>query len=211
MADNQYFKDLGFRVTEDYGWRMCDGKKEFHPGVDLVTSPSHAPIKAFTSGTVVFAGDASKRGTGYFGFGNAVGIKDKYDCVHVYGHLSEVSVKVGDKVKVHDVIGKQGSEGKSSGEHLHYEIRKEPVYVADKQKRCYVPEEYLLQFDAVEAKKTKEVHEGKPKGTFYKIKAGDTISVIAKHYNTTGDAIVKLNPDIKNINKIRAGKIIRVV
>lgn len=211
MANNEYFKKLGYRVTDDYGWRVYDNKREFHPGVDLVASPSHAPIKAFTSGTVVFAGDASKRGTGYFGFGNAVGIKDKYDCVHVYGHLSKVSVKVGDKVKLHDVIGNQGSEGKSSAEHLHYEVRKEEEYVADRQKRCYVPEEYLLQFDAVEAKKTQEVKEGKPKGTFYKIKPGDTISGIAKHFNTTGDTIMKLNPDIKNVNKIKAGKIIRVV
>jgi murein DD-endopeptidase MepM/ murein hydrolase activator NlpD len=158
MGDNKYFKDLGYRVTSPYDWRTIkkNGKvvKEFHCGVDLVWKKPQGELASFTDGEVIFAGEAIT-GSGYGGFGNAVAIKDKNGAVHVYGHVLKVLVKKGDKVKKGQPICIQGNKGISvgvahdgylAGEHLHYEIRKSATYVEDREKRCYVPDEYLIKF-----------------------------------------------------------------
>lgn len=154
MGDNKYFKDLGFRVTSVYGWRTIAGAKEFHPGVDLVGKPQ-CELKSFTDGEVIFAGEGVK-GSGYGGFGNAVAVKDKNGCVHVYGHILKWLVKKGDKVKKGQALCIQGNTGRSfgtahdgylPGEHLHYEIRKSTTYVEDREKRCHIPDDYLLKFN----------------------------------------------------------------
>lgn len=63
-------------------------------------------------------------GSGFGNYGIVVAIKDDKGYLHVYAHLSSVAVKVGQKVKQGDLIGRQGSTGISSGAHLHYEVRK---------------------------------------------------------------------------------------
>ncbi|NGQ94993.1 M23 family metallopeptidase [Brevibacillus sp. SYP-B805] len=118
-----------YRVTSTYGPRISPitGKTEKHTGIDLVkrTGGKNAPIEAFVSGTVIRAEEVPEgvRGTGYGGFGLVVAIKDKYGVQHMYAHLSKAHVKVGDCVKAGQVIGLQGRTGKSTGEHLHYEVR----------------------------------------------------------------------------------------
>ncbi|NNV04745.1 M23 family metallopeptidase, partial [Brevibacillus sp. MCWH] len=81
------------------------------------------PIKSFTNGTVVYSG-WGRPGTGYNNYGKVVAIKDEYGQTHVYAHLSNISVGLGSKVKAGTVIGHEGSTGRSTGSHLHYEIRR---------------------------------------------------------------------------------------
>ena len=154
MGNNKYFKDLGYRVTSTYDWRVLDKGKEFHPGVDLVGKPQ-CEIGSFCDGEVVFAGEAIK-GSGYGGFGNAVAVKDKNGCIHVYGHILKWLVKKGDKVKVGQKLCVQGNTGRSigtahdgylPGEHLHYEVRKSATYVEDREKRCHIPDDYLIKLN----------------------------------------------------------------
>ena len=57
------------------------------------------------------------------GYGNYVIIDHGNEFITLYGHLSEVDVEIGDEVKKGDVIGKMGSTGFSTGDHLHIEIR----------------------------------------------------------------------------------------
>lgn len=88
--------------------------------------PTGTAIGANVAGTVVYAGWGNK-GTGYGGYGYAVGVKDANGHVHVYGHLSGVNVKVGQKVSLGTLLGKSGNTGQSKGAHLHYEVRKNGV------------------------------------------------------------------------------------
>ncbi|NRS50952.1 peptidoglycan DD-metalloendopeptidase family protein [Brevibacillus sp. HB2.2] len=113
-----------YRVTSPYGPRMSplNRKQEFHTGIDLV-KPAYAKIQAFVAGTVVYA-NMGQAGTGVGGFGNTVIIKDKDNHLHLYAHLSDYCVSVGQFVVQGQVIGRQGNTGKSSGQHLHYEVRK---------------------------------------------------------------------------------------
>ncbi|MEC0093428.1 M23 family metallopeptidase [Paenibacillus macquariensis] len=114
-----------FRLTSPFGMRMhpVDKVMRFHRGVDLVISPSNGNIKAFVAGEVLHA-KMGATGSGFGNYGNLVAIRDDKGYLHVYAHLSSISVKGGQKIDKDQVVGKQGNTGKSSGAHLHYEVRK---------------------------------------------------------------------------------------
>ncbi|WP_285853056.1 peptidoglycan DD-metalloendopeptidase family protein [Paenibacillus sp. MER 180] len=114
---------FGFRITSPYGYRNdpFTGNATFHTGIDLVKAHK-APIFAFASGEVVHAREG-QAGTGFGGFGVVVAIKDERGALHCYAHLDSCSVKVGQPVKAGQEVGKQGTTGRSTGSHLHYEVR----------------------------------------------------------------------------------------
>jgi len=87
----------------------------FHSGLDLA-GPIGAEIHCTADGTVTAAG---RNG----GYGNAIDIDHGFGISTRYGHLSEIRVHEGQVVKKGDVIGVQGSTGRSTGPHLHYEVR----------------------------------------------------------------------------------------
>ena len=93
---------------------------KMHYGIDFNCAKG-TPIQATGNGTVEWAG---KRGD----YGNCVIIDHGYGYKSLYGHLSEINrknIKVGQKVKRGENIGKVGSTGRSTGDHLHYEIHKD--------------------------------------------------------------------------------------
>lgn len=105
-------------VSSKYGTRLDPFLKtpREHHGVDLVGSYL-AKITAPADGKIVFVGSKS-------GYGNVIIIEHDYGLKTVYGHLNSFNVKKGDKVKRGDLLGLQGSTGRSTGQHLHYEIIK---------------------------------------------------------------------------------------
>ena len=101
-----------FKVSSGYGPRAGG----FHKGIDFA-APLGTPIPAQYGGTVVQAGPAS-------GFGNWVVIKPSGASVDtIYGHMKRMKVKTGQHVKAGQIIAWVGSEGQSSGPHVHYELR----------------------------------------------------------------------------------------
>lgn len=101
-----------FKVSSGYGPRSGG----FHKGIDFA-APLGTPIPAQYGGTVVQAGPAS-------GFGNWVVIKPSGASVDtIYGHMKRMKVKTGQHVKAGQIIAWVGSEGQSSGPHVHYELR----------------------------------------------------------------------------------------
>ncbi|WP_208590563.1 peptidoglycan-binding protein [Gracilibacillus suaedae] len=154
----------GYRITSPYGYRIhpIRGSRDFHAGVDLVKS-HRAPIRAFTSGTVIYAG-FGKNGTGLGGYGNVVLIRDRNNRAQLYAHLDSVAVKGSQTVSHNQVIGYQGQTGYVTGSHLHYEIRKKVEaappygYRADKPSSTVNPMSYLNQFSS--NKTLKERSEG---------------------------------------------------
>jgi len=103
-------------VSSPFGKRLDPFLKipRVHHGVDLVGSYL-SNIYAPADGRVVFVGTKS-------GYGNVVMIEHDYGVKTVYGHLNKYFVKVGQKIKRGDIIAAQGSTGRSTGQHLHYEI-----------------------------------------------------------------------------------------
>lgn len=118
---------IGKDVTSPFGNRRDPflGRLALHSGIDFRFSPGEK-IRPSAPGKVISAG-----WTG--GYGNMVEVDHGNGISTRYGHMSQVLVKVGDTVDRNDVIGLAGSTGRSTGTHLHYEVRQDghavdPVY-----------------------------------------------------------------------------------
>jgi murein DD-endopeptidase MepM/ murein hydrolase activator NlpD len=104
----------GVKTGGNFGKRrVLNGKSNSpHSGVDL-PSPTGTPVHAAQNGRVILAEEL------YFA-GNTVIIDHGFGIYTLYGHFSEIDAKVGDEVKVGDVIGKVGATGRVTGPHLHW-------------------------------------------------------------------------------------------
>jgi murein DD-endopeptidase MepM/ murein hydrolase activator NlpD len=104
-------------LTSTMGSRRdpINGARDFHPGLDI--SADHgSPVYATADGTIA---QAAREGA----YGNLVVIDHGYGLETRYGHLSAYRVQPGAQVKRGDVVGLVGSTGRSTGSHLHYEVR----------------------------------------------------------------------------------------
>ena len=108
----------GAQISSRFGQRKDPflGRLAFHSGIDFRTRTG-TPVHASGAGTVVSAG---RNG----GYGNMVEVDHGHGLTTRYAHLSKVLVKKGQRVMAGDVIAKSGNTGRSTGPHLHYEIRK---------------------------------------------------------------------------------------
>lgn len=108
-----------FIMNSRFGYRsdpVRRGRVEFHPGIDFKGRRGDA-VKSTADGKVIIAG-------WFQGYGKCVKIRHKNNLETLYGHLSKVNVKEGQMVNTGQVIGLVGSTGHSTGNHLHYEVRK---------------------------------------------------------------------------------------
>lgn len=103
--------------SSSYGWRVDPfrGNRAFHEGLDF-TARSGTPIRAAADGIVTVAGKLSA-------YGNLVKLNHGAGLETRYAHASKLLVKTGDRVVKGQVIALVGSTGRSTGPHLHYEIR----------------------------------------------------------------------------------------
>lgn len=113
----------GARLTSGYGMRHHPilGGQRMHSGLDLAL-PYGSPIRATADGTVISAGWAG-------GYGLAVKLDHGGAVETLYGHMSRLAVRAGQSVRKGQVIGFVGSTGRSTGPHVHYEVRRNSVAV----------------------------------------------------------------------------------
>ncbi|WP_432188893.1 peptidoglycan DD-metalloendopeptidase family protein [Streptomyces sp. Tue6028] len=115
------------RITSPYGMRMHPilHVRKLHTGIDFAAAAG-TPFKAARDGTVTFAGWSN-------GYGNRVvishGTIDGDQISTTYNHMSALSVRVGQKVKVGQQVGAVGSTGYSTGPHAHFEVQQNDKYV----------------------------------------------------------------------------------
>lgn len=104
-------------VTSDFGTRIdpYTAERKMHQGMDIA-SPHGQMVYTPSDGTVVFLGTEG-------GYGKVLVIDHGYGVKTRYGHLSEVNVRLGDRVKRGDKVAAVGNTGRSTGPHLHYEVR----------------------------------------------------------------------------------------
>lgn len=100
-----------FRFTSPFGQRW--GRA--HQGIDLA-GPVGTPVYATGDGVVIFAGWQR-------GYGNVIKLQHAMGTETRYSHLSKIRVKAGQKVSRNSLIGDMGNTGRSTGPHLHYEVR----------------------------------------------------------------------------------------
>jgi murein DD-endopeptidase MepM/ murein hydrolase activator NlpD len=127
----------GGRVTSGVGWRLDpfgSGRQVWHNGYDIAV-PSGTAVYPTQAGIVYFAGQ-------YKGYGNLVAVEHGKGYVSLYGHNAEVLVKPGQQVDTATVIALSGSTGRSTGPHVHYEIRQLPQLA--KQRREQMEQDLKL-------------------------------------------------------------------
>lgn len=122
------FGRIKYVITSEFGIRVhpITGEVRQHDGYDLCANTgAGSNVYASASGTVSVAG-------WYGGYGKCVVIDHGDGLQSLYGHMNTISVKVGQKLKVGQRIGEEGSTGNSTGAHLHFEVRKDGTAVDGK-------------------------------------------------------------------------------
>jgi len=114
-ATGQFAWPIGGVITQRFAW--------YHRAID-VAAPHGTPILAADSGRVIVAGYPDRGG-----YGNRVMLDHGNGYVTMYAHLSRVDVTVGQSVRRGDIVGLEGSTGRSTGPHLHFEVRKNGVFM----------------------------------------------------------------------------------
>ncbi len=117
MSATPSIKPVRGWYTSQFGYRVSPftGRPAMHNGLDIAAAPG-SPVMATADGVVSFAGFDS-------GYGKLVSVDHGYGVITRYGHNSQIFVKVGQKIRRRDIISAVGNTGRSTGAHLHYEVR----------------------------------------------------------------------------------------
>lgn len=176
----------GTLLNSPYGIR----KHRLHRGVDLHLHIGDSVVAAYPGKVVV--SKYNRRG-----YGNYIMVEHANGTRTLYAHLQKRLVDVGDTVEGGQLIGKGGNTGRSSGPHLHFEIRYgevniDPATVFDFEKGELLPntDRYALapaidSHNAIQAELSKH--------RFHRVRPGDTLGKIAQMYGTTVEKLCKLN------------------
>ncbi|HPD78025.1 MAG TPA: peptidoglycan DD-metalloendopeptidase family protein [Spirochaetota bacterium] len=108
------------KISSKFGKRIDPVSKKgynYHKGIDI-SAPIGTPVYAAAEGIVIKSEYVKN------GYGNLIIIKHRDNLFTYYGHLSKIIAKSGDRVSQSEVIGKVGNTGRSTGPHLHFEVRR---------------------------------------------------------------------------------------
>ena len=205
LKDDVRVPMAGFRlpapgyVTSSYGWR----RNRMHKGTDIKVQVGDS-IRSAWGGQVRIVG-WDPRGYGYF-----VVVRHDNGFETVYGHLSRPLVDEYEVVPAGYVLGLGGNTGRSTGSHLHLEIRYlgeaiDPAKIIDfSTGQLRNSEEYVIGIKAMKQAKAEAAAM-----VWYKVKSGDTLSGIAKKYGTSVKRLCQLNK-IKETSILQIGQKLRV-
>lgn len=200
------------KVTSRFGPR----RRRWHYGIDLGLRTGD-PIKVMFDGKVRIA----KRSGAY---GNLVVIRHDNGLETYYAHLSRINVEPNQDVKAGEILGLGGNTGRSTGPHLHLEIRYlgaaiNPEKVIDFKTFNLISDTLMLTKDCFRKTNKPSSQKGSlaksendtkttKGGKYYKVRQGDTLGQIARRNGTTVKKLAQLN-NIKG-TKIRAGQTLRL-
>ena len=190
------------RLTSDYGFR----RYRMHRGVDLKLTVGDT-VRAAFAGQVRLI-NYERRGYGYY-----VVMRHTNGLETIYGHLSRFLVKEGDIVKVGDPIALGGNTGRSSGAHLHFEVRflgldLNPNEIFDFKTNTIHSDEFVFRSAPYRAG-TETYYSNGVSYSVYRVRRGDTLTSIAKKYRTSINNLCRLNK-ISPKRTLKIGQRIRI-
>lgn len=184
-------------ITSGFGMRSY----RWHYGTDLKLEMGDTVCAVFDGVIRICSYDRK-------GYGNYVLVRHSNGLETLYGHLKKSLVEVGQHVKAGDLIGWGGNTGRSTGSHLHFEVRYQgnaidPEYLFDFKKDTLIAHEFILTPQHFEyIRELKKVR-------FHKIKKGDSLYTISRKYHISIPAICRLNRMTKKTTLL-PGKKIRI-
>ncbi len=189
------------RITSHFGTR----RYRFHYGTDIKLQTGDTVVSSFSGQIRII--DYERRGYGHY-----VVIRHDNGLETVYAHLSRVLVKLDQRVKAGEPIALGGNTGRSTGSHLHYEIRilgnaLNPAKLVDFNTGEALVDNYLItkEDSFYYQKELAALSEAR----FYRIKSGDTLGHIAVRHGTTVTRLCQLNGISRN-KILQIGQRIRV-
>lgn len=186
-------------LSSPFGWRH----KRYHKGVDIQLRKGDTVVCAF-DGMVRFA---QKKG----GYGNVVIVRHYNGLETVYGHLMKIKVTEGQVVASGDLIGLAGNTGKSTGPHLHFEVR---FMGAPVDPQHIISFDYgSLLYNTVELRKSKSglLSAYHPDTEYHTVEKGETFAGLASRYCTTTTKLRQLNNMApKQYVRLKQGQVLRV-
>lgn len=184
-------------ITSPFGQR----KYKWHYGVDLKLQIGDTLSSVWDG--VVRVAKYNYRGYGYY-----VLIRHHNGLETLYGHMSKILVKVGQKVKAGELIGLGGNTGRSTGPHLHFEVRYKGKAI-NPESFFDFGEECIQSCDFKITPKNFEYYKDISKAVYHRIRSGDYLGKIARRYHTSVSKICRLN-HIRSTTTLRVGRTLRV-
>jgi len=122
-SEKDFGLTLSARISSGYGWRHdpFTGERKWHDGIDIAL-PAGSPVRAAGDGEVVFSGKMR-------GYGKVMILRHADGVETVYAHNERNDRREGERVRKGEVIGRVGHTGRSTGPHLHFEVRKSGITV----------------------------------------------------------------------------------
>lgn len=184
-------------INSKYGWRRW----RWHHGVDLDLEIGDSVFASFDG--IVRIAKFNRRGYGYY-----VMLRHKNGLETLYGHLSKFNVKVGDTLKAGELLGFGGNTGRSTGPHLHYEIRYkgnglDPSVMIDFEHATCVDENFIV------SRGTYSKLIDKSKSKYVTIRNGDSLWTLSRRHHTSINQLCRIN-GISRRTTLRVGRRIRV-
>ncbi|WP_269465194.1 M23 family metallopeptidase [Hymenobacter sedentarius] len=178
----------------------------WHYGMDLDLETGDSVKSAFDGVVRINAWDGG-------GYGNYILVRHYNGLETIYGHLSKSLVKVGTFVKAGQLIGYGGSTGRSTGSHLHYEVRYQgnPINPAlmynfpeyKLRKDSFTITSQLFNYYSRALQHRGSSSHGQPSRArqvvTHKVRSGDTLSEVAERYGVRVSTLKKLNPGVKTL------------
>ena len=185
------------KVNSEFGFRRF----RWHHGIDLKLTTGDPVFSAFDG--IVRMRSYDRNGYGYY-----VLVRHRNGLETLYGHLSKISVEVGQEVRAGDILGLGGSTGRSTGPHLHFEIRYQglsinPTEVFDFNYGRLKGDVYTItssSFDhVIQAQEA----------VYHRVRSGQNLGVIARQYGVSINQITRLN-GITTRSILRVGQRLRI-
>lgn len=188
-------------ISSSYGWR----RGRMHKGIDL---------KVYTGDTIYAAFPGKIRVKAYErrGYGHYIVMRHSNGLETVYGHMSKILVDQDQLVKEGEPIGLGGSTGRSTGSHLHFEVRLlgqdlDPADIFDFKNRTTHTDQFLYMSTQMRLKlRLKKLTNGAAVAT-HRVKSGDTLIAISKHYGVSVNTICRLN-NMTRTTTLKLGRVL---
>ncbi len=201
LENENFILPYNGKINSHYGWR----RYRPHYGTDIDLNKGDS-IKAAFDGIVRYTNKKVR------GYGQVIVIRHFNGLETVYAHLSKILVNTNDTIKAGNIIGLGGNTGRSTGPHLHFEVRCLGVPInsediIDYNNQCLKTSTFVLtKKDAEETYnlRSKKYRHLAPKGV-YIVRKGDTLSKISKKTGVPLSVLMKKNK-LKKTSIIRPGK-----
>jgi hypothetical protein len=185
------------KINSDFGFR----RYRWHHGTDLKLTTGDPVFNVFDG--IVRMKSYDRHGYGYY-----VLVRHRNGLETLYGHLSKISVEIGQEVQAGEILGLGGSTGRSTGPHLHFEIRYQglsinPTEIFDFNYGRLKSDVYTItssSFDhVIEAQEA----------VYHRVRSGQNLGVIARQYGVSINQITRLN-GISTRSILRVGQRLRI-